>query len=299
MSMKKWMRRAGLALLALGLLAVGAVFTGLHLADSKMAREVAVTVRPIAIKDDAQSLERGKYLFASRGCTDCHGANGAGRVFAEEGGLRIKGPNITTGAGGLPAGYSAEDWVRAIRHGVAPSGRPLMVMPSEDYNRFTDADLGALVAYIRTLPPAAGTGAEITLPVPVRVLYGFGAIEDAASKIDHTLPPQQPVAEGVTVEHGAYVANMCLGCHGPQLAGGRIPGGPPDWPPASNLTPGAGSVMKRYADAQSLLALFRSGKRADGSAVKVMPFESLRHMSEVDVRALHLYLKTLKPVAGG
>jgi cytochrome c553 len=105
------------------------------------------------------------------------------------------------------------------------------------------------------------------------------------------------VAEGVTVEHGAYVANMCIGCHGAQLTGGRIPGGPPDWPPASNLRPGEGSAMQRYADAQALEKLFKTGKRPDGSEVKVMPFESLRAMSETDVRALHLYLQSLKPAA--
>jgi mono/diheme cytochrome c family protein len=296
--MGKWIRRTVAGVAVLALLGAGAVFAGLQLADGKMNRQVPVSVLPVALKEDPQTLERGKYLFASRGCTDCHGDRGEGHLFVDEGGLRVKGPNLTTGPGGLSAGYSTEDWVRAIRHGVAPSGRPLMVMPSEDYNRFTDADLAALVAYIRSLPPVAGSGPEVTLPLPVRVLYGFGAIRDAASKIDHSLPPQQPVPEGVSLEHGAYVANMCVGCHGAQLAGGRIPGGPPDWPPASKLTPGQGSVMPNYADAQALLAMFRSGRRADGSQIKVMPFGSLRHVSEVDVRALHLYLTTLKPVGG-
>jgi mono/diheme cytochrome c family protein len=185
------------------------------------------------------------------------------------------------------------DWVRAIRHGVAPGGRALRVMPSEDYNRFTDDDLGSLVAYVRALPPTQGTGAEVSLPLPARVLYGFGGIQDAAEKIDHGRPPQQPVAEGVSVQHGAYVANMCLGCHGPQLAGGRIPGGPPDWPPAPALRPGERSALPAYPTPESLQALFRTGKRADGTAVKVMPFESLRAMSDTDVKALHLYLRSL------
>jgi hypothetical protein len=47
----------------------------------------------------------------------------------------------------------------------------------------------------------------------VRALYGAGAIKDAAAKIDHTLPPQQPEPEGVTVEHGRCVAQACKGCH--------------------------------------------------------------------------------------
>jgi mono/diheme cytochrome c family protein len=294
--MNKWIKRGGIALAGLAVLAGAAVFGGLQLADARMRRTVEVNVQPVAYRTDTASLERGKYLFNSRGCIDCHGENGAGRTFVEEeGGIKIKGPNITSGPGNVVASYRPQDWVKAIRHGVAPSGRPLLVMPSEDYNRFTDDDLAALVAYIRSLPPAPGTGAELRLPVPVRVLYGFGAIPDAASRIDHTLPPQKPIPEAVTVQHGAYVANMCLGCHGEKLAGGKVPGGPPDWPAAANLTPGPGTAMALYPDADAMLKMFRTGKRPDGTEVKVMPFGSLKNMSETDVRALHLYLKTLPP----
>lgn len=294
--MNPWIRRGGLAVVVLALLAGGAVFLGLRMADARMERKVDVKVQPVAYRSDAQSLERGKYLFDSRGCVDCHGDNGAGRTFVEDGaGLKIKGPNISPGPGNVVAAYQPQDWVRAIRHGVAPSGRPLMVMPSEDYNRFTDDDLASLVAYVRSLPPVQGTGAEVRLPLPARVAYGFGAIRDAAAKIDHSLPPQQPIPEAVSVEHGKYVANMCLGCHGEKLAGGKVPGGPPDWPAAANLTAGPGSAMKLYPDADAMLKLFRTGKRPDGSDVLVMPFGSLKNMSETDVRALFMYLKTLPP----
>ena len=145
------------------------------------------------------------------------------------------------------------------------------------------------------LPPATGTGAEVVLPLPARVLYGFGAIQDAAAKIDHALPPATAVAEGVNVQHGAYVANMCLGCHNPQLTGGRIPGGPPEWPPAANLTPVADSGMTAYAQPEALMKMFKTGVRADGSKIQVMPFDSLRELNETDVRALHMYLRSLPP----
>ncbi len=288
---RKWLRVAAWVLAVLAALVAAAIFVGLQLGDSKMQRRVEVSVQPVPPRTDAQALERGRYLYASRGCVDCHGANGAGRLFVDSGAVRIAGPNITTGPGGVVAGYQPVDWVRAIRHGVNPQGRALMVMPSEDYNRFTNDDLAALLAHVQSLPPAPGQGAIVELPLPARVLYGFGLIKDAAAKIDHARPPQQPVAEGVTTAHGAYVANMCIGCHGATLAGGKIPGGPPDWPAASNLTPGEGSVMGRYPDAESLMRMFRSGKRPDGSAIKVMPFESLREMNDTDLRALHLYLK--------
>jgi mono/diheme cytochrome c family protein len=296
--MKTWLRRIGLALGLLVLLAATAVVIGLQLADHKAARVVDLAVPAVALRSDAHAVERGRYLFASRGCVDCHGAGGAGKVFVDDGnGLRIKGPNISPGPGTAVGGYQAVDWVRAIRHGIGPGGRPLRVMPSEDYNRLTDDDLASLVAYVRSLPPARGTGAEVSLPLPARVLYGFGMLKDAVEKIDHRRPPQQPVAQGVTVQHGAYVANMCLGCHGPQLAGGRIPGAPPDWPAAPALRPGERSALPAYPTADALQAMFRSGKRADGTAIRVMPFESLRAISDTDVKALHLYLRSLTSAA--
>ena len=108
-----------------------------------------------------------------------------------------------------------------------------------------------------------------------------------------------PVPEAVTAQHGAYVANACIGCHGATLAGGKIPGAPPDWPAAARLSPGAGSAMPRYADAQAFAAMLRSGKRPDGSAVsKVMPFVALKELNDTDVQALYLHLKAL-PAAPG
>jgi cytochrome c553 len=190
--------------------------------------------------------------------------------------------------------------VRAIRHGVRPDGRPLLVMPSEEYNRFTDADLAAVVAYVRQLPPKAGEGATIRLPLPVRVLYAVGAFKDASEKIDHRLPPAQPVNVGVTTAHGAYVANMCMGCHGEHFSGGKIPGGPPEWPPAANLTPGTGTVMVRYDTPEKFIAMMRSGKRPDGGAVnKVMPFPTLSAINDTDLQAMYAYFRTLPPREAG
>jgi mono/diheme cytochrome c family protein len=296
--MKPWIKwtvaTAGVVLV----LAAGAAAVGYQMADRKMTRKVEVAVAAVPYTSDAHALERGKYLFESRGCTDCHGANGGGRVFVEDGnGLRIAGPNIT--AGGVTASYKPEDWVRALRHGLKPGGQPLMIMPSEDYNRMTDQDLAAVVAYVRSLQPQQGGAAIVQLPMPVRVLYGFGAIQDAAAKIDHSRPPAQPVPAAVNAQHGAYVANMCIGCHGQHLSGGKIPGGPPDWPAASNITPGENSAMTRYKDSAAFIAMLRSGKRPDGTPIKVMPFESLAKLNEVDAQALHAYLQTVPPRPAG
>ncbi|HEY1130354.1 MAG TPA: cytochrome c [Roseateles sp.] len=277
------------------LLAVVAAFaaTGWVQADRKMARRVEVSVAAPALPTEGAALERGRYLFNSRGCAECHGVDGGGRKVIDSGGLLVIAPHISAGPGSATAAYRVEDWVRAIRHGLKADGRPLMIMPSEDYNRLTDADLGALIAHVKQLPPVSGETAVLRLPPPVRVLYGLGLIQDAAAKIDHSLPPPAPVPEGPTAAHGRYVAQMCVGCHGEGYGGGKIPGGPPDWPAAANLTPGRGSAMGGYAGADTFIAMMRSGKRPDGSAIAVMPFASLSQLNDVDLRGLHAFLQTL------
>jgi len=294
--MKKVIRYLGWALLALVLLGLIAAGAAQLLAQRKLNRTIEVNVAPVAFVSDDASLARGKYLFESRGCSECHGADGAGRLFIDEpNGLRVASPNISPGPGSVVTKYTEADWVRTIRHGVKPNLHPVFIMPSEDYNRLTDADLAAIVAYVRSLPPAKGEAARIELPLLVKALYALNVIPDAAQKIDHTLPPAKAVAEGATPEHGAYVANMCKGCHGETFHGVRIPGSPPDWPPAADLTSPA--TYAAYDSVDRFKAMLKSGKRPSGEAIKVMPFPSLAALNDTDVEALYAYLRTL-PKAG-
>lgn len=291
MDKKKLLRRTAWTLAGLVLLMAAGAAAIRPLSDRKAQRVVRVDAAAVAYRSDAGSVEQGRYLYQSRGCAECHGADGGGRVFIDEpNGLRVRGANITRGAGSAVAAYTERDWVRAIRHGVKPDGKPLLIMPSEDFNRLTDQDLAAVVAYVRALPPADRPPAELKLPLVVHALYAMGVVQDAAEKIDHSLPPSKPVAVAVSAEHGYYVSRACIGCHGPGLAGGKIPGTPPHWPPAANLTPGEGSVLGRYVSAEAFRELVLTGRRPDGTnADKSMP----RHrMSEVDLDALYTYLKT-------
>ena len=269
--------------------------------ERKMHRTVPVQVTAIDLPTDAAARDRGAYLYGSRGCADCHGSDGAGKVVIDEGGLFVKAPHISPGEGSVTSGYRPEDWVRTIRHGVKPNGEPVFIMPSEDFSRLTDADVGAIVSYVRSLPAVAGTSGAFRIPLMVRFLYAAGMIRDAAEKIDHTLPPPQPYASNDEIAHGAYVAAACKGCHNEFLSGGPIPGAPPSWPPAANLTPGPDGVLTtRYTDAEALAAMFRSGKRPDGSAVStVMPFGMLSKVSMEDVRALYGFLKSVPAAKQG
>ncbi|HWJ72996.1 MAG TPA: cytochrome c [Kaistia sp.] len=295
--MRKILAIGGAIVLVIAVIAVGLAGFAWFGSERKRNRIVDVNVAPIAIAIDPEGIARGKYLYESRGCTDCHGRDGAGKVVIDDGaGMLVRAPNISTAVGAATNALGPLDWVRLLRHGVKPNGRPVLIMPSEDYARMTDEDLSRLVGYVRTLPPIEGEVAEINLPLIVRFLYASGFIKDAAEKIDHTLPPAQQIAPTETAAYGDYVANSCRGCHNPALSGGPIPGGPPDWPAAANLTPGAGSAMARYPDEAAFAAMLKSGKRPDGSAVSpVMPFESLGELDAADIAALYAFFKTLPP----
>jgi mono/diheme cytochrome c family protein len=298
--MNKWVKRTSLGLVTLVVIGIVTVVAGKAAGERKLARRIIVPVTPIAVRAEPAHIEQGRYLFSTRGCADCHGANGGGRNVIKEGAMLVVSPNITAGANSVTTAYQIEDWVRTVRHGVKPNGNPIMIMPSDDYNRLTDDDMAALIAYIKQLPPAAGVEPVVQLPTAVKVLYAFGVVKDAAEKINHTLAPSTPVAAAVSVEHGAYVANTCLACHGARLSGGKIPGAPPTWPATANLTPGKGSIMPRYPSAEVFMATLRSGRRPDGSAISpVMPFGSLKQMNDTDLRALYAYLQTLPPVEAG
>jgi mono/diheme cytochrome c family protein len=298
--MNIWIKRTCVALAVLAAGSVATVLIGAQVGERKLQRVVKVSVAPLNTRVNAGYLEQGRYLFATRGCADCHGASGAGKEVIRSGAMLVVSPNITTGPNSATVNYSGVDWVRTLRHGVKPDGRPIMIMPSEDYNRLTDDDLAAVIAYARQLPPVGGQKRVIALPLPVKVLYGFGVVKDAAEMIDHTLAPEQPVKVEVSVAHGAYVAKTCIGCHGVNFSGGKIAGAPPEWPAPANLTPGPGSAMVRYQSPEAFMAMLRSGQRPDGSKISsVMPFGSLRQMNDTDVRALHSYLQSLPPRAAG
>lgn len=294
-----WIRRVSTLLLGLMLLVVVGVLLGLQLGQRRAARTVSVEVKAVALRADAQAIERGRYLFSSRGCAECHGADGAGRTLVDDGkGTHLAGHNITRGNPALAA-YSDTDWVRSIRHGVNPAGRPLRLMPSQDFARMSDADLGALVAYVRQLPAKEGhLRPMIELPLPARVLYGFGGMPEAYELINHSLPPTASVSETPTAAYGEYVAQGCKGCHGPKLEGGRIPGSPPGWPPAARLAAGADSAMARYPDLASFSTMLKTGKRPDGKPIAVMPFGALSQVNATEAEALYRYLRRLAGLPG-
>ena len=299
--MKPIVRIAGYTGAGIALIVIVAAIAIPSLSDRKQTRQVGIPLPSITFASDPQALERGKYLFETRSCASCHGEDGGGGTVIgnpDDGDLYVRAPSIAPG--GIASGYRDADWVRLLRHGVKPAGTPVLVMPSEDYSRLTDADVGAVATYVRSLAPMPAVAATMKLPFMAKALYVAGGIPDAAEKIDHSLPPPSAVPEGVTPEYGAYVGALCVGCHGSGLSGGRVPGTPPSWPPAANITTAPDSSMQHYPSTEQFRAMMRSGKRPDGSKIStVMPVDSFARMSDLELDALFTFLKKAPPRTTG
>ena len=294
MKVLKFLGYALAVLVVLVAVAFGVVFV---VSNAKLKKHFAVEPRPVPIPTDATALARGRHLAETRGCMECHGQNLAGATVFSNGAMgRVDGPNLTRGAGGIGASFSDLDFVRAIRHGVAPDGRGLFLMPSTDYATLSDADVGALIAYVKSVPPVDRPSGPVSLGPVARVLLSLGQIKLAAEELEQAQLQPAVVTPAVTVEYGKYVAAACTGCHGDNLSGGKIKVGPPDWPPAANLTP-AGNLAK-WSDADFIKAL-RTAKRPDGTELNPVMPRVFGQLDDVELAALYKYLKTLPAAPTG
>ncbi len=289
---------AVIALAMLGMMAWAGVL--IQRTNGWIEQTWTVDVTPIAIPEDAASIEEGHRLYLARGCGDCHGENGAGRLVFDGGPVgRYVAPNLTTGARGLSDDYSADDWVRAVRHGVNPDGRALIFMPSHEYAGLSDDDLGRIVAWVRTQAPLDGIADQTEIGPLAKVLAAAGKFPLVpAVLIDHDATREPPPEPGPTVAFGAYLAATCTGCHGAGLAGGPMPGAPPDLPPPSNLTMhSTGLGDWSLADFETAL---REGTRPDGTTIdEFMPVRVTRYMTDVEIEALWAYLGSLPALPYG
>ena len=125
--------------------------------ERRLDRAYPIDPALIAIPESPAALARGRHLVREvTQCTTCHGDDLSGRPMADDLWLgRLFAPNLTPGEGGIHD-YSTGDLVRSVRHGVGPDGRPLLVMPAQYLFQLSDADLGAIIAYLRTLPAVDG-----------------------------------------------------------------------------------------------------------------------------------------------
>ena len=205
----------------------------------------------------------------------------------------IHTPNLTTGVGGVGRYYSDEDWVRAIRHGVNPQGRGIAFMPTDHYWHLSDADLGAIIAYLKQLPPFDNDKAGTRLNIFTRALINSGA---KGNLVRASFIPHQGPRPATSNNQAAYLLQIggCDFCHGADLRGGQgpEPGAPPA-PSLANDGPLADWVVEDF------VRVMRTGQTPDGRVIvpAYMPWVGYMHMSDADLVLIWDYLRQLPPTS--
>ena len=111
-------------------------------------------------------VRRGAYLVTIGHCMECHstwsrgvsdfktGLGRGGRDFSEAGLAGSKAANITSDRTAGIGGWSDQEIARAVTRGVGRDGRMLKPpMAFASYAGLKDADIGDIIAYLRTVPP--------------------------------------------------------------------------------------------------------------------------------------------------
>jgi mono/diheme cytochrome c family protein len=198
--------------------------------------------------------------------------------------------NLTPGGGGIDKEFTDEDWIRAIRHGIGTDGKSLFVMPSSALGFLSDEDMGAIIAYLKSVTPVDNQLPETRLGPMGRLLILQDPQILAASVIDHEALAKQSFSKpDAGKAYGAYLANTCKFCHGENLAGGDTPGA------GLNLTPGGNLANWTFEDFKYAL---RTGVTPEGNQLdpELMPWKNIGKLDDTELEAIWLYLTSLPAV---
>ena len=274
-------------------------------------------------------LQHGKYIATIAGCTDCHtplkaeyqdpskytleqlqviSFNAAaaldetkllsgGRPFdlGPAGVLFTRNltPDQETGLGA----WTDEQVKLAVKTGVNHDGKILFpVMPYHVYNGMADADMDAVVAYLRSVNAVSNQVPESTIPTE-----GF---------------PTPPYTTGIVAPdasdkaaRGGYLVNSVMGCtdcHTPvdpttgapvmekYLAGKQPYEGPWGIVYGGNITPDNETGIGTWTDEEVKRAIL-TGVRNDGRRLILMPWFVYSSLTAEDADAVVYYLKNVLP----
>jgi mono/diheme cytochrome c family protein len=258
-------------------------------------------VAPRAYADD---IAIGRYQAVLGDCAGCHGKDLSGGVALETPFGRMMTPNITpdkeTGIGN----YSVQDFILAMRRGVAPGGKRLYpAMPYTYYAHMGERNVTALWNYLQTVKPVKKSVDvnQLHFPFNMRVLMrGW-------NKLFFNPAPVLNKQKSIAWNRGAYLVNgpaHCGACHSPknafgadkgQLSGASLQGWfAPDLTSENNA--GLGSWT-----ADDIVEYLRSGRNrhslASGPMAEAVE-NSTSMMQETDLKAMAIYLKDLPPSRG-
>ena len=199
-------------LLAIPLLAIAYVYSD---ARADLNRSYELPPVSVEVLSDPAAITEGGRLAKIRGCIWCHGEYLEGQQYFAEAdrGVIVVASNLTKKI----REYTPEAFARAVRHGIRPDGTSLQpAMPSFAFYNMSDADMGLIMAYIRSLPEQEGLDGEFRL-LPIG--WARWALDklppNVAELIDHDAPRPDPAVNGPAILRGRYLAeSICTECHG-------------------------------------------------------------------------------------
>jgi mono/diheme cytochrome c family protein len=305
--------------------------TALLVASAMPPRAAAQTSAARFDASDPKLIAKGEYLAKAADCAGCHTAPPGGPSGKEPlhprapfaGGLPMGSPfgtifssNITPDPNAGIGRYSYDDFVRAVREGVAPGNKRLYpAMPFPSFAKIDDNDMRALYAYfMHGVKPVATPAPPTKLPFPFNQRWALMFWSFAFARNDVYVPQSTHSAQW---NRGAYLVQSlghCGACHTPRGPayeergydqGSRLylTGGTNDHWFAPNLTGDAGSGLGRVSE-DEIVAFLRSGHGEKpgrggglvtfGSMVQVVE-DSTQYMTDDDLHAIAGYLKSLPP----
>jgi mono/diheme cytochrome c family protein len=316
-------RRASASLVCRAL-TVGLVATGgaalLHALDAPLiAAAHAADTTPATAAHGGNTdtrpdiVKRGEYLARAGDCIACHTAP-RGKLFA--GGLAMEtpfgtlySPNITPDAQYGIGAWSEEAFFKMMRTGRKPDGTLIYpAMPIAQYTKVTREDSNAIFAFLRTVEPVREPNRKHTLRFPFNqrdLLYGWRTLYFREGEF------QPDPTRSVEWNRGAYLVEglgHCTMCHTrinmlggssprEQFAGGLIP--VQNWY-APSLTSDKDGGLGDWS-IEDIVDLLQAGISKRGAVYGPMAevtYHSLQYLTDEDIRAIAVYLKSLPDVQG-
>ena len=261
----------------------------------------------------AGDADRGAYVLRVAGCATCHTAPKGGKFLA--GGRELKSPfgsffppNITPDAETGIGTWSDEDFMRALREGKSPDGKPYYpAFPYTSYTRMTRQDMVDLKAYLDSLDPVRNEVPDHKLYFPFSVRAGMHVWRSLFFETD-TITPDP--AQSENWNRGAYIVNgpgHCSECHTPRNIFGAMqrdrafsgnPNGP-DSKPVPNITGHAKLGIKDWSS-DDVVSFLQIGLKPDGDfaggAMTDVIEDATGKLTEADVTAIATYLKSLPAI---
>lgn len=255
-------------------------------------------------------IKKGEYLSKAGDCIACHtDTNNNGKPFA--GGLAITipfgsfyTPNITADKATGIGNWSDKDFIDAMRQGHAPDGSNYFpVFPYPNFNKLNDDDLKAIKAYLFSIPEEnrKNTPNDVLFPFNIRFLqYGWKILFFYPYSGQYKQDSKQTAEwnRGAYLVEGLGHCGMCHTPHNP-LGGEKrdyaLTGEFVDGYYAPNIS---ASGLKDIS-IDEIVAVFKDYKMFKGAGKVEGPMadvnnNSLRYLSNADLRAIAVYLKTVQ-----